>query len=120
MFAATAATRGSSSSSAASERSAARQDGSSASTGMPASAYRCSVATVPRRILRAASSWPVLIQVSAAAGALGDHPDAQPGPLEDPDRGAGALRGEVVGEGVGPHHHVGDVVPLEGSSPPPV
>ena len=63
---ATRAAAGSSSSSVASPRSTAVQDGSSPTTGMPASTSgdEGRARSAPR-IGRAASSWPVVIQVSA-------------------------------------------------------
>ena len=62
--AATRSAAGPPTSSSASLRSAAVHDGSTPTIGIPASTRGSSVSTVWRSVVRAVSSWPVVIQVS--------------------------------------------------------
>ena len=59
-----------------------------------------------RRSGAAASSWPVVIQVSPQQAVVRDHRGGSPASAEHPDRGLGVLRQELVGERVGPDPHV--------------
>ena len=99
---------GSPSSSPASWRSTARQDGSSTTTGTPASRCGRSRSTSARQRPAGGVELAGADQGQPAAlVALGVHLHPLPGGLEHPHGGVGDLGGEAVGEGVGPDHDVG-------------